>query len=71
MAHSLAIRVGIYGFEKIQEGSRDTGMNKYIYHGGKSTEEGLATISVAKIPGTDRYDVQLDFSSPAAAMDAL
>ena len=46
-------------------------MNKYIYHGGKSTEEGLATVSVAKMPGTDRYDVQLDFSSPAAAMDAL
>lgn len=46
-------------------------MNRYIYHGGKSTEEGLATVSVAKMPGTDRYDVQLDFSSPAAAMDAL
>ena len=46
-------------------------MNKYIYHGGKSAEEGLATVSVAKTPGTDRYDVQLDFSSPAAAMDAL
>ena len=46
-------------------------MNKYIYHGGKSAEEGLATVSVAKTPGTDRYDVQFEFYSISAGMNAL
>jgi len=46
-------------------------MNKYIYHGENRTKEGSATVSVSKTAGTDQYDVQLDFSSTAAALDAL
>lgn len=46
-------------------------MNKYIYRGGKRTAREQATISVEKAYCDDKFNVMLDVSSTAAAMDAL